>query len=200
MYTLFIYFWNPLSGTKLKTKIQTLEQHNQSNMVPSKQLQQGARSDECGKCPSVKMRLSAKNHSTKKTLWAGTLSWHKIHVLVFHKSGIFFHFFSEPNQHLNVIFLIYRLTLKHPFDRYYFIFFTSKKTINIVFNLDFLIRAFLIFDEVFQRIDCLRSYWKIRVSSHVMTFSNKFDYSFNRYMMSEKMIIRLYFWFWVIFF
>ncbi|GFX26900.1 hypothetical protein TNCV_1840721 [Trichonephila clavipes] len=59
------------------TQIESLSKQILSSETKKKS--HGAKSGEYGACSSTGVRLSAKYRSTDKALWAGALSWCKIH-------------------------------------------------------------------------------------------------------------------------
>ena len=107
-------------------------------------------------------------------------------------------------QNLNVVMLVYSLTFRHPLNH--------NNTPNVkkgqlalpsVLTCSSLL--FFILGDVgdFQCIDCLffwGSYWKIHVSSHVMTFSSKLGFCMISCRMSVQLFFQLSFWSWVRFF
>ncbi|GFY32421.1 uncharacterized protein TNCV_3559291 [Trichonephila clavipes] len=71
----------------LSTQIGSLSKQILSSETKKKSL--GVKSGEYGTCSSTRVRLSAKYRFTDSALWAGSLSWCKIHELFFHNSGYF---------------------------------------------------------------------------------------------------------------
>lgn len=126
---------------------------------------QRAKSGEYGGCSITEMRLSAKNSLTAIVVWAGALSWCRIHVLfltnLVSSSSLVLWVYIGPRY--NIFDLLFGLQVPIWLLSYSLY---RKKMISITFNLDLIIRAFVILGEVrvFQCIDCRfisESYWSM---------------------------------------